>query len=278
MDAKLQRIVNPEAFGIFKKPNASVSIQGNLVEYKVHQKINTPVGCKRGTINDFSPGARLRMLKDFHRINFADHVEPLFMTLTYPDHLANPSHEQRNIHRKVMARHLEKETGEKVPAAWRIEWMPRKSGQIMGEVCPHWHWMIFRHRYISYDAVNRAWKKTIGADGYVRTEIKRVDRGKAILLYMAKYISKEAVPLSLVYDAKQNSLGRAYGWLRKGVIPMYPQNSFYPLPDDARATLMRLAEERLPWIAEGRERSFTLLGEVAADAEKILRGECLDGG
>jgi len=255
---------------------ASVSIQGSVVEYKVHNRKSVAPAGKRSSIKDFSPGARLRMLKTFQKINFVDHPEPLFMTLTYPDELALPDLAKRNIHRKVMARHLERLTGAAIPAAWRVEWMPRQTGSIIGTIAPHWHWLIFKHRFIDFRDINAAWKKTIGYNGTVITDIRAVDQYSCIHMYMAKYISKEAVSCSLVIAAYQNRIGRQYGWLRKGEIPMCTEHRQGRLSRADRDALTSMASERLPWVSEGQEQSFTLFGDAAEDARKILTGETLD--
>lgn len=276
MDADTKNVDLKEAFGDCRPPNASCTIQGNCLEYKVHEKFNMLTGSKRGSISDFSPRARLTMLKTFQKIDFENHLEPLFITLTYPDERAMPTLEERNIHRKVIARHLERIIDQPMPAAWRIEWMPRQTGTMIGQICPHWHLLVFGVRFIPWQALREAWCQTIGHDGYCRTDIRRVDRRGAIQMYMAKYISKEAVSCSLVIATYQNKIGRQYGWLRKKLIPMHPVHAYGTLTDRDRDTLTSLAAERLPWLSERREQSFTLFGTIAQDAQKILTGEALD--
>lgn len=249
---------------------ASASLQGKLLTYRIHHTKSGRVGAKRKDITDFSRGARLRMLKDFHRIDFSLGPLPLFVTLTYPDPLATPDLNQRNVHRKIFARHLERATGRKVAAAWRVEWCPRLTGELVGTPCPHWHLLIFGERFIHYDTINYLWQRTIGWNDYVRTEIERVDESGAVNLYMAKYIAKDALPLSLVIAAYQSKLGRSYGWLRKALIPFAKEHRQERLSDAARRELSRLAVETLPLPVDGLERSFTLMGDVAQQARKFL--------
>ena len=256
---------------------ASVSIQGSVLEYKHHFPYLTPLGGKRGEIGGFSRAARLRMLKDFAKIDFTLTSLPLFVTLTYPDECAYTTLDDRNTHRKLFARHLEKYLRQNCPAAWRIEWVERQSGFWSGCVLPHFHFLIFKVGYIPYDEINRAWRKAIGHDGYVRTDIRRVDAMGAVQLYMAKYVSKDAVSSSLVYAAYQNKIGRAYGWLRKREIPWAAEDRRERLTEAQRASMMGLAAERLPVVIEGLEQSFTLFGDVVQDAQKILDGIPLTG-
>ncbi len=227
-------------------------------------------------MSDFSPAARLRMLKHFHKIDYENHPKPLFITLTYPDEVGLPDHATRNLHRQHMHRRLERATGAIVPAAWRMEWQNRKSGALIGEYMPHWHWLVFRHRFIHYDIVNDCWKKTIGAQCDVRTDIRAVDKATAILSYMAKYIAKDAVSCSLVIAANHTTIGRQYGWLRKRDIPMMPVEYHYAISDAQRDVLSSLASEVLPGKSERQDEAFTLMGQRAIDARKILSGQRLD--
>jgi hypothetical protein len=250
--------------------SASLSIQGKCVEYKLHHYRAPRKITGRGEIASFTDAARLRMLKEFARVNYDATCPPLFVTLTYPDPLATPALEQRNIHRAVMARYMEKYLGHHVAAAWRVEWVPRKSGELIGQPCPHWHWLIFGVGFIPYAEINAMWKKTIAWEGYVRTDIRRVDERGVVQSYMAKYISKDAVSPSLVIPAYHNKLGRAYGWLRKQEIPWHDKIRHNALTDSQRAILTALAHELLPKTASGLETSFTLMGDRAEEAWGIL--------
>lgn len=248
--------------------SASVTFQGKCVEYKVHGHVTSKVGGIRGEISDFSDAARLRMLKNFHRIDFSLKPFPLFITLTYPDEVATPNLETRNLHRKTFARHLERITGRNVGLAWRVEWQERKTGLLIGTPCPHWHLLVFRVGFIPYEEINRAWKATIGHEGYVRTDIKRVDEQGSIQGYMAKYISKEALPLSLVRCMHISALGRSYGWLRKDAIPWAAKRTENALTPSQRAAMTRFAAERIPQSLPHLEGSWTLLGDAADQAQK----------
>ena len=258
-------------------PHVSCTVQGQLLTYKVRRPSLIAPGARRGAIRDFSPASRLRMLKRFCAINWDGPWRPIFITLTYPDERAYTTRDQRNIHRKVMARHLEALTGREMPAAWRVEWAIRKKGFWSGVPCPHHHWLVFGHRFIHRDDVNALWRKTIGWDDYCRTETKAVDKHGCTQMYMAKYISKDAVPLSLVNAAYQNRIGRQYGWLRKAQIPWHDERTHSEVSQAQRDTLMQLANEQLPWLSEGWEESFTLMGKAAEDASKILEVNTLDG-
>lgn len=254
--------------------------QGNVFEFKVkHQRQAQPP--KRGKIQGFSDPARLRMLKYFHRIDFDHFATPIFVTLTYPDERACPRPWERIDHKRKFLRRLESFTHREVPCAWRIEWEARKSGYLIGRACPHWHLLIFRHDFIHYADVNKLWADTIHWNGYVRTETRGIQDDSPIRLYMAKYLSKEALSPSLVYASYQTSLlpgmndpnqdlGRAYGWNRKERIPVYPRRTWQGLSEGQRRDLMRLADEQLPWIDGTDDESFTLFGPPDGNLAKIL--------
>ena len=276
LSKQLFNLANPNLNPSQENVTAHATMQGDVFEFKSTNRKSIAPNVGRGIIKDFSNGARRRMLKHFHKINFRDYPAPLFMTLTYPDEVPMPCLAQRNIHRKVMARHLERALGERLPAAWRLEWQDRKSGSRVGEIYPHWHWLIFRHRYIPYVVINDLWKKTIGVNVTTHTHIECVDKRTAIQMYMAKYLTKEACPITLVMAAYQNSIGRQYGWLRKGDIPLHPQSVHSRLPDGPRGDLMRVAAENLPGVSDCLERSFTLYGSAARQAEAIISDKKID--
>lgn len=248
--------------------SASLTVQGKCVEYKVHHHRTAVIGGKRGDITDFSDAARLRMMKNLFRIDLTKKPLPLFVTLTYPDEHATPDLDARNLHRKLFARDLEKLMGQNVAASWRVEWVERKSGLLTGLPCPHWHLLIFNIGFIPYQDINRLWAKTIGHEGYLRTEIRRVDEKGCVQGYMAKYISKDALPLSLVIAAYQSKLGRAYGWLRKADLPWHPITRENALSDALRDRLTAFASEKLCHVTEGLETGWTLLGDAGEECAR----------
>lgn len=255
----------------------TLELQGTKATFKVKSVWNQkPKGGKRGEIMTFSPAARLRLIKRFHALDWKRAGEALFVTLTYPDPCSSPDRDERKAHKKEFARLLEQLTGQTVPAVWRIEWETRKSGSRIGEFAPHWHLLIFKHRYIHHEDINLCWRKAIGFDGYVRTEIGRMRKADSIRLYLAKYISKEAVSPSLVYAASGRSLGKAYGYLRSSEIPMCPIETYTNLTARQIAELMKLAEEQLPWVQDGSIQPWTALGGMSTDVRKILSSDAID--
>lgn len=255
----------------------TVEVQGTCAKFRIKFQDNPPpIGAKRGLITTFTPAARLRLMKKFHAVDWDRAKEALFVTLTYPDPIADPDIHQRKAQKKEFVRLIEQETGQHLPAVWRLEWESRKSGDRVGEFSPHWHFLIFNHRYIDYKIINLCWAKAIGWDGYVRTEITRMRKESSVRLYLAKYISKDAVSPSLVYAAYGRSPGKAYGYSRPSEIPMCPMQTYTQLTEAQIRTLMALAEEQLPWVEPGTMTPWTALGELANDVSAILSGRPLD--
>jgi len=257
------------------EPFASVSIQGKVVEYKYHQIHEGEIGGRRGEIREFTDAARRRMVTFLNRVKFDPTKLPLFVTLTYPDECAYTTVADRNLHRKIFARHLERLTGTTVPASWRIEWEVRKSGFWEGCIVPHWHMLIFKIGFIPYAEINRLWAETIGHKGHVQTEIRRVDKRGGVRGYMAKYISKEAVPHSLVLAAYQSSIGRQYGWLRKREIPLHDRHDRHSLSGEQIDDVIGLTDQMVPWAKLDARQSYTLYTEHGDDFRKIIDGEPL---
>jgi hypothetical protein len=251
-------------------------VQGKLAIYRVRRNSKPKdLPAQRGTVQIFSRASRFRLLKFFQRIDWENQSKPLFCTLTYPDQV-NPTLKQRNIHRAVFARAIENHLGQEMPAIWRVEWMDRKTGDFVGHIYPHYHLLIFGVDYIPYEGINILWKKTIGVEGYVRTDIRRVSEHGPVIWYTAKYLSKEAAPHSLVMERiSQQQIGRSYGYLRKSKIKLATKFQSEALDASQRAAVWSLAGECLPHVSGRQDTSFTLLGDHAEALKRIITGETL---
>jgi hypothetical protein len=256
----------------------SIVTQGTYAALKIKPIFPPkPKGGKRAEIIEFTSAARLRLMKRFHQIDWQRAKQALFVTLTYPDDRAESNLAERNAHKKEFKRLIEALTGKPLGAVWRCEWEPRKSGALQGRFAPHFHLLIFNHQFIHYEDINDCWRRAIRWTGYCRTEIGRMRKSSSIRLYLAKYISKEAISPSLVYAAYGETLGKAYGWLRPEAIPMCPVREYTTLTAGQIRLLMSLAGEQLPWLSKAPVQSWTALGALAQDVDRILRGERLDG-
>jgi hypothetical protein len=245
----------------------SLAIQGKLLQVKHHFPHQQPAAAaRRSQITAFTYAARLRLLKLIATIDWHAVQTSLFVTLTYPDEVAEPDLKTRNKHRYLFHRSLEAYLQKEIAVLWKIEWKPRLSGSLKGTHCPHWHLLLFSCRYISYAKINLVWRQTIGHEGYVRTEIKRALGEEAAGMYIAKYLSKQTCDASLVYAAYHNCGGRHWGILRKDRIPRAVRHVITDLTPAEEAFLLGFADENLYGnYAMGRQ-SFTLIGQLAVDA------------
>jgi len=245
-----------------KRSKLSLTVKGKLVEVKHHFQYVTPsAGGKRSTVTAFTQASRLRLLKNLATFDWPKIENSLFVTLTYPDEEALQSQEQRNRQRYLFHRSLEKEFRRPIPALWRIEWLPRQSGEWQGEVIPHWHYLLFNEPFIPHEFVNDRWKRTIGHDGYCRTEVKAAKQEEAVGMYISKYLGKETVTSSLVYAAYHNIRGRHWGMLRKDLIPKCDARHYHDLDKEEEAFLLEFAKKEIPFFPQEGRQSFTLLGK-----------------
>jgi hypothetical protein len=247
-----------------------ITLQGQLLVWKeLQQKPTAPQINKRGQVMIFSRDSRLRLLKLLATIDWSRAEPTLFATLTYPDTVTITSAKQMNTHRYLFIRDLEKDLGKQIAVIWRIEWKSRRSGKNKGKYYPHFHLMIFNVSYIAYDTVNSLWKKAIGVNQYVRTEIKEMVNPAQCGYYVAKYCAKET-DCSLVNAAYLNTVppGRQWGLLRPSLLPREKERSAR-LTREQAAKALEVAEMARPCI-KGTGKSFTILGPTAKEVGKKI--------
>lgn len=217
----------------------------------------------------FSPAARLRMLKLIATIDWKKAGHCLFVTLTYPDDDIPMNNKATNSHRYLLHRWIEQHLGKDTCVLWRIEWQTRKTGKLVGCMCPHFHLVVFNVRYLPYKEINAEWARIIGARAYVRTEVKGMTNAQQTVYYVAKYCAKvEEVDCSLVNAAYLNSGGRSWGILRAGLLPRHKLKIARHKPTNVEDAL-KLARELRPQIAN-HEGSFTLIGNTAVEVAVFL--------
>jgi len=255
----------------FERPVAeqiNLKIQGNLLEFKVRSPIPViPPPCKRGIISGFSPSARLRMFKFINRVNWNAALPGVFITLTYPDEFIGRPARQRNQDRYLFARWAESRAGKKIPYLWRCEWMPRKTGNHIGTFFAHLHLLYLGVRFLDKKEINAQWKKTIGAEGTVITWVDGILDGRKAGIYLAKYIAKKEDSVVLDIPAYLNKIGRNWGTVRKGMIPLHPLHEFNHLTKSQVDWLRAEGSSALPWLDENHQGSFTVMG---AAPQRIL--------
>lgn len=244
-----------------KGKNPVAIIRGELLEitYVTDVKGNGVHG-KRKEVNGFTPSARLRMLRTVAQINWDWCKDSLFITLTYPDKYLRATAHERNQDRHWFLRSMENYLGKKVGALWRLEWVPRKSGAKLGQWEAHVHMIVFGVRYIPYPEVNRAWRVALGADGYVRSDVKRIVGGRDVAKYVSKYCSKKAEASSLVNTTYLNAPGRHWGIHRRDLIPFGNRFVLAGLTSEEIHLIENAACATFKFFTRGTQQGFALFG------------------
>jgi len=229
------------------------------------------VPSRSGTqINDISPTARFRLLKAIARVDWTKVTDGCFVTLTYPDEQANGAYKQMTSHRHQIIRHIEKDAGKHVPMLWRKEWKPRLTGKHVGIMAPHFHIAVLGGTPVHDVDVNRWWTRIIGATRHVQTKVVPCQNGKHAALYMAKYLTKQDALSSILDNAAYlNITGRAWGWHRKAILPLFPIEEIAFISDDEFMAIKRYAR-----IVTGRTgpdctEGLTVIGPMT----KLIREE-----
>ena len=246
------------------KQRVVVVKQGKLLSVGISQnKSSTPHNHGRSIVRGFTPASRLRLLKFVATVNWSAITAGVFVTLTYPDCVSERKSDQRNRDRYLFHRYVEKKEKKQVAGVWRVEFMPRKSGQRKGEVAPHLHLLLFGVRFIAKEQVRAWWRKILGVQGPLATHIDAMNEGSKASLYIAKYMGKQQDINALDNLAYLNIRGRHYGFIRKGLIPMMPKETLINLTDEQIERLWAEGRGRLFSLHHEIKESFALLGDAA---------------
>ncbi len=175
--------------------------QGKLLKVKV-PVTGMLVKAVRGGVSAFSAKSRKRMLETLACLDNDRLGAVVFVTLTYPDD-APPPADTTSIHLKNFLKRLKRRFSE-ASAIWRREWEERKSGEHVGEMYPHFHFLFFNLPFIHHAEVNEHWREVLGYAGYLRTEIKMVSNWRQAFSYVAKYMAKTPQPPEADADAAQS--------------------------------------------------------------------------
>jgi hypothetical protein len=267
-----------EKAAIGKTSLPSITMRGSLVVFRNGEsKKPPPIKEKGSCITEFSPAARLRLLKFTATIDFKSIGKSLFLTLTYPDSVDWSDYTVRQQHKQLFLRKLEDYLGKQVCGLWRTEWMVRESGECVGEIAPHFHLLLFNVRWVPWQSVRSWWASVIHHEGYVRTEIRRARGARACGHYVSKYVAKVPSDRSLVNDLNQGATGKHYGYVRPRSIPRASKQEITdPSPERIRF-LWRYAIAAMPWAQIQCGESFTLLGRSAIAARRAMSDLGLDG-
>lgn len=251
--------------------------QGDLLEvtYVNSQPARRRPG-KRKTIVGFSDASRLRVLKKMATVHWESVGLSLFCTATYPDHLLPREKEDRTKDRSRLFRDMEKYLGKEIALAWRVEWVPRKSGQHKGQLQPHVHLIVFNCRWFPWWEFNTVWRRVLGVDTYVRTEVERIQNKRDTAKYVAKYVGKKEVDRSLVIASYLNTTGRAWGFHRPELIPWCVRTWDLHHTEEEIELLENAAAMKIPYFPKGTRSGFTLFGPVVKKVTEEIRARRLD--
>ena len=217
----------------------------------------------RNPVSVFSRRSRFRMLCGLSKVVWDTVGVSRFITVTYPDECVHWDNERRNQERWTLWRHLENHFKRELPGVWRVEWKKRKTGCMVGKVCPHVHVMVFADVKLGKNTLADLWQRSIGYDGFVSVDSQRVEANENVACYVAKYCGKldDLLPLECV--SYLSKIGRHYGWFRKRIVPMAAQEEYYQIPGPIVDWLQRAGRSNLPFLDLLESHGWTLIGDAA---------------
>jgi hypothetical protein len=254
-----------------------VTLQGKLLTVQeVMNYSHGKVSHTRGPNRPFTAAARLRMLKEIARIDWASVGPCKLMTVGYPDHLVDTTYKQRTTQRYLLHRHIENHLGRHVGMLWRVEWIDRKSGRHKGLYTPHIHGVIFNVRYLDQWLVRRWWREILHVDGPLSTDLESCRRGEDAGKYACKYASK-VDSHSLDYASYlNNSFGRSWGVVRRETIPYGPIHRWTEFEAGQLDTMRERAARVIRYRLHPTTGSYTIFGDNARKLARLIFGEDLD--
>lgn len=176
---------------------------------------------KRGEVKMFSNKSRSRMLKMTAKVReFIGDSRPVFITLTYTgkdlvDHSPEKWSRDLDTFRKRLVRFYEAHGLGDVKAIWRKEFKTRQSGELKGQVVPHFHLILFPPVkfpvLVALDFgkfIADAWWEVVGTgDADHRkagTQVEELSSKRKAKFYVSKYVAKQD-------DAPVGKTGRMWG-------------------------------------------------------------------
>lgn len=154
----------------------SAESQGHI--FKLHTDSPRCGGGRRGSVVGFSRASRKRLLDRLARLR--DEVDPLFLTLTFPDPVdCRQARRCLDSWAKRMRRRFPM-----FAAVWRIELQKRG--------VPHFHLLIWGCPFLPVSDVRELWRDVIGYEGphTVQIGITQPRGWRAVAAYVSKYMAK----------------------------------------------------------------------------------------
>lgn len=225
-------------------------------------------GGKRDRITGFSEGSRRRLRKYVHAVR--RDARPLFVTLTYHEHIPDPDECKRDL--DVFCKRLKRAYGH-AGIIWKME--PQRRGY------PHFHLLIYGVSFIPIHWLVECWHD-VTAETSAKHRVSGVDiergvgRDGKLQVYLAKYFSKTHThwPGLPGPDTAWEHPGRVWGIIDKESIPWAAwADTVYILSAEHAQFLIRQLLDR--WGVEGGEWNVPSLtintrGAPEADVEALL--------
>lgn len=195
---------------------ASLHAQGRVLQMKVHrvEKRNRSGGGVRGTIKEFSSGARRRMMEFFARTEIKG-VRITFVTLTFQG-IQHVQYAKKCL-RRLLAR-----IARKYPLAsgvWRFEYQDRGA--------PHFHVLFYNLPYWPQRELQQVWTACTKEDRSI-VDIRLVSGAKQLMNYISKYCAKKEVndatpsleEVTYLHAVGFEGEGKHWGLFNRDAIPM----------------------------------------------------------
>lgn len=223
-----------------------VEAQGRLLLVTTHGGDHERFLGRRGSVNTFSQGSRIRLLQKFARLKVVEgegyRSKVSFLTLTT----------QRHLHPRVIKRFAQmlfKRISRKYPSlsvVWRLEFQKRGA--------PHLHCVCFNAPWVDRMWIVASWGELIGQVGPI-VDIRRVKSSRQLISYVSKYVAKVGDSSLLDigtknagefgrWDGMDNGVGRIWGVWNAKEIPF----------DDLETCLVPL--DGSWWLIRGYCRKF----------------------
>lgn len=264
----------------YQKKHVTITIQGKYLSLRWGDNVpHVPPKRQEYFIQTFSRASRLRLYTYIAQIEWSKIPMALFITLTYPDVKADRTYYERTVHRHRFLRDMEKHLRQRLTGLWRVEWKARKSGIYKGLVVPHVHLLVATNKYLCHRWLRDRWRLILDHVGPLATDVQRCVKGEIAAAYIAKYMAKIDVAPSLDSPAQLNTTGRAWGFIRKPLLPMAKRKHFYLPPRQSLDFLKAFGKEALPWYQGQDGEPLTLFGPKAIEAIEFLgtMGLTVDG-
>jgi len=233
---------------------------------------------RRAMCRGFTPSARLRMLKTVAKIHWESVGPSLFLTLTYPDAVANRTMEERTKDRHRFLRDMENYLGRETGALWRIEWQARKSGKLKGTMVPHVHLIVFDCKWLPWTKLCKLWQAVLAVDGVPVCYVQRIRGQRDVAKYVCKYAAKPVDASLLVVPSYLNITGRHWGIHRPSLIPWCERRTDFRLTPAEMRLLENAAATKIPYFLKGTKTGFCLFGPVVKQVMEEIRLRRLDNG